>query len=248
MTRKESKHNQAVLAKDQNLFFSPQIEGQLCHFTEEESLHIIRALRKSKGDLIMVTNGNGCIYEAQIIDANPKSCLAEVGTPVLHSVKKETGVHIAISLIKNTERFEWFVEKATEIGIDIITPLICARTEKIKINQERILKIMISSMKQSFRPWLPELNPLVSFKDFVLAENNSQKFIADCSASEEDHLKVKIQKSSGICVLIGPEGDFTSTEKDLAKTHNYISVSLGANRLRTETAGIVACHLGVLGL
>jgi 16S rRNA (uracil1498-N3)-methyltransferase len=194
-----------------------------------------------EGELIRITNGQGQTIIAEIISADKKKTKVKTISKEFTEPSKPKAT-IAISLIKNTNRFEWFVEKATEIGISAIIPLICKRSEKTHFRKERIRSIIISSMLQSQQSWLPEISEPVKFVD-LLKENYQQKFIAHCLSGEKKELKDVSIKSDSKIILIGPEGDFTEEEIQQAIQQNYLPVSLGETRLRTETAGIVAAVL-----
>lgn len=206
---------------------------------EDASKHIIQVLRMKKGEQLQLTDGKGILLTAEIIDEHKKNCtvnkinLEKISSP-------ENNITIAISLIKNTSRFEWFLEKATEIGITEIIPLKCNRTEKQHFRYDRMKGILISAMLQSHQAWLPALHEPSSFDKVVSDNNNHSKFIAHCIDNGHKIELNSCKKSSSSIILIGPEGDFDATEIELALKNNFIPVSLGDNRLRTETAGIVA--------
>ena len=210
--------------------------------SEESSRHIAQVLRMKEGDLITITNGNGQTSTAEIVFPDKKKTKVKV---IQHKFSKRPSpiTAIAISLIKNTNRFEWFVEKATEIGISSIIPLICKRSEKTHFKIERITSILKSAMLQSQQSWLPEISEPVKFQDFIESNNSDQKFIAHCLPEEKSELRNSVQSNSSKIILIGPEGDFTEEEIQKAIEKNYVPVSLGETRLRTETAGIVAAVL-----
>ena len=221
------------------LFFSDTLEEKIT-LTNEEKKHITRVLRKKIGDNIFFTNGKGLLYTGEIT-------AIEKNTPKIEIIKKEKKekihnyyLHIAIAPTKNTNRFEWFLEKATEVGIDEITPILCERSERKKINQERCNRILISSMKQSLKYYLPKLNNPIVFNDFIKQKLDGDKFIAHCLNKDKIKLDKSINKKSNI--LIGPEGDFSEKEITLAIKNNFQSLSLGNSRLRTETAGVIATH------
>jgi 16S rRNA (uracil1498-N3)-methyltransferase len=206
---------------------------------EDASKHIIQVLRMKKGEQLQLTDGKGMLLTAEIIDEHKKNCkvnkinLEKISSP-------ENKITIAISLIKNASRFEWFLEKATEIGITEIIPLKCNRTEKQHFRYDRMKGILVSAMLQSHQAWLPVLNEPISFDKVVSDNNNQSKFIAHCLDNGLKKELKSCEKSTSSIILIGPEGDFVLTEIELALKNNYIPVSLGNNRLRTETAGIVA--------
>ena len=225
------------------LFFLPDLikSSTIAQFSSEESKHIYKVLRKKVGEAILITNGKNFLFEGIISNISKNECLVNI-----QNIKKTTplpySLHVGISLLKSNERFEWFLEKANEIGITEITPLICERTEKKFINEKRFNKILISSMKQSLKTFLPKLNPLKKLKDFVAMQNNNELFIAHCNSSKKNLLVKSIKPNSSNTILIGPEGDFTKKEIEICNKNKFQNVSLGDTRLRAETAGIVACH------
>jgi 16S rRNA (uracil1498-N3)-methyltransferase len=210
--------------------------------SEETSKHIIQVLRMKAGEQLQLTNGKGKVLIAEIITEHKKSTKVKVITASY--IKHRTlNITIAISLIKNSTRFEWFLEKATEIGVSAIIPLICERTEKQNFRRERMKNILISAMLQSQQAWLPELYQPTKLSD-VIKTNSQQKYIAHCIDEEKTSFTNQlINESTDQLILIGPEGDFTKHEIDLAVENNFIPVSLGSTRLRTETAGVVAAVL-----
>lgn len=210
--------------------------------SEESSRHAVQVLRMKEGELIMITNGKGQMLSTEITLADKK----RTKVSIIHndfSERPAPEVAIAISLIKNTNRFEWFIEKATEIGVSAIIPLICNRSEKVRFKPERIRSILISAMLQSQQSWLPEICQPAKLSDVVNEKNYKQKFIAHCLEKEKRQLKDIVKKDVSKIILIGPEGDFTEEEIEHALHQNYIPVSLGETRLRTETAGIAAAVL-----
>lgn len=208
---------------------------------EETSRHIVQVLRMKVGELLNLTDGKGNLITCEIVEEHKKHCTVLV-KETTYKAQSTRRVSVAISLIKNANRFEWFLEKATEIGVREIIPLICERTEKEKFRQDRMQGICISAMLQSQQVWLPLLYEPTEFGKIVKEITVQQKFIAHCSAGLKTQLTSQpINQST--CILIGPEGDFTSAEIELALQHNFIAVSLGDTRLRTETAGIVAATL-----
>ena len=224
-----------------NLFFSNQIENGIAILGEEESAHCIRVLRMKAGDDLFFTDGEGNFYSGTIEEPDSKKCLVRIKETKVAFGKRNHSLHIAIAPTKNIDRFEWFLEKATEIGIDEITPVICQRSERRELKTERLKKVLLSAMKQSLKAYLPKLNEALPLEKFFTSPSVSQKFI--CAMSAGDHLKNNLQKESGSLILIGPEGDFSEAEILSAKKNNFTSVSLGTSRLRTETAGVVACSI-----
>jgi 16S rRNA (uracil1498-N3)-methyltransferase len=225
------------------LFYVPNISGSEIILDETESKHAIRVLRLQKGDQIQVVDGKGGFYLAEIADANPKKCRLTIVNSALDFGKRNFHLHIAIAPTKNIDRFEWFLEKATEIGIDEITPLLTSHSERKTINAERLEKILVSAMKQSLKAYLPQLHELTTFKELIINNKTENKFIAYCEEIQKIHLKDLATKGNNTLILIGPEGDFSPEEIKLAIENGFKVVSLGESRLRTETAGIVACHI-----
>jgi 16S rRNA (uracil1498-N3)-methyltransferase len=225
------------------LFYVPNISGTEIILDETESKHAIRVLRLQKGDQIQVVDGKGGFYLAEIADANPKKCRLTIVNSALDFGKRNFHLHIAIAPTKNIDRFEWFLEKATEIGIDEITPLLTSHSERKTINAERLEKILVSAMKQSLKAYLPQLHELTTFKELIINNKTENKFIAYCDEIQKIHLKDLATKGNNTLILIGPEGDFSPEEIKLAIENGFKVVSLGESRLRTETAGIVACHI-----
>ncbi len=210
--------------------------------SEETSRHICQVLRMKEKERINITNGKGYTVLAEIILADKKKTKVKSIQKYL-SVKPTPQTAIAISLIKNNNRFEWFAEKATEIGISKIIPIICQRTEKTHFKSERVKSILISAMLQSQQSWLPELQEQIKISEVIKDENFDQKFIAHCLDGEKKILKNVVKSNTSKIILIGPEGDFTEDEIQDAIQNNYLPVSLGNTRLRTETAGITAAVL-----
>ena len=206
--------------------------------TEETSKHIIQVLRMKSGEQLQLTNGRGEVITAEIIAENKKAVEVKV-LSTSNIAPLTSNITIAISLIKNTNRFEWFLEKATEIGVSAIIPLICERTEKQHFRQDRMKNILISAMLQSQQLWLPVLHEPVKFSGAVKNASQQKKYIAHCMEEEKIQLSDEVIGQSSI-ILIGPEGDFTPSEIDLAIANKFIPVTLGKTRLRTETAGMVA--------
>ena len=226
-----------------HLFYIPGVSGNSIQLDETESKHAIRVLRLEKGEKVNVVDGKGGFYLAEIADANPKKCLLQVLDTKIEFGKRDFYLHIAIAPTKNNDRFEWFLEKVTEIGIDEITPLITEHSERKTVNTERFEKILVSAVKQSVKAYLPKLNQPVTFKELVKNAAEEKKFIAYVDENHRDHLKNRVQNNDNVLILIGPEGDFSKTEIELALKNGFVPVSLGASRLRTETAGVVACHI-----
>lgn len=226
------------------LFYTPNIEktDKQIIFPKDESRHIAKVLRKNEGDILKVTNGKGFLFTAEIIEANQRQCVAKI-IDVAQELAKKYYLHLAVAPTKMNDRYEWFLEKATEIGIDEITPIICDHSERKTIKLNRYERVLQSAMKQSLHYRLPILNEAISFSEFVQNEIEGQKFIAHC---EENMPRISLKNEAKVketaTILIGPEGDFSPEEIKLALKNEWRAVSLGDSRLRTETAAIVACH------
>ncbi|MGM9831636.1 MAG: 16S rRNA (uracil(1498)-N(3))-methyltransferase [Paludibacteraceae bacterium] len=227
------------------LFYTPDILTSHV-LSEEESQHCVRVLRYTRGDEILLTDGKGNTYTARITNPHPKHCEFEVLTQEKQQKAHDFYLHIAIAPTKNIERMEWMVEKCTEIGVDEITPLLCRFSERKQIRTDRLEKIVLSAAKQSLTPYLPRLNELTDYDTFVRQATEETKFIAHCYKEEKRDLKDEIKRGKSVLVLIGPEGDFSEQEVEEALALGFVPVSLGNSRLRTETAGVVACHTAVL--
>lgn len=225
------------------LFYNPTISEKDTSFVfdKEESKHVIKVLRKKESDILFVTNGLGFLFKTEIVLASDSKC-----TVTILSFEKEepskVQLHLAVAPTKMNERYEWFLEKATEIGIQEITPIICEHSERKVIKNDRFQKIIESAMKQSLHYYIPKFNEPITYKEFVKKDFNGQKFIAHCEETNKKLLKEALILNENITLLIGPEGDFSTKEIKLASENNYIPVSLGKTRLRTETAAVVACH------
>ncbi|MGZ8509076.1 MAG: RsmE family RNA methyltransferase [Chitinophagaceae bacterium] len=213
---------------------------------EDTSRHVVQVLRMKPRELLSLTDGNGILLSAAIVDNHKKYCSVKV-QEIQYKQPTARKVSIAISLLKNANRFEWFLEKATEIGINEIIPMICQRTEKEKFRDDRLKGILISAMLQSQQCWLPLLHKPITFKLLLRQDevvNTSQKFIAHCIEDEKRNLADLVNGSlPSQIILIGPEGDFTTEEIDFAIENNFDAVALGETRLRAETAGIVAATI-----
>lgn len=226
------------------LFFSQEINGSTKEFTfdKNESRHIIRVLRKNEGAIVHITNGQGELFEGKIIIPNDKHCTVTIVSSSTFQKPWNYYLHIAIAPTKNNDRLEWFLEKATEIGIDEITPIICDHSERKVVKMDRMEKIAHAAAKQSLKYHFPQINPPTTFKQFINNKHEGALFIAHCEETEKKTLKSELTKGLKTTILIGPEGDFSTTEINSALANNFIPVSLGNSRLRTETAGVVAVH------
>lgn len=226
-------------------FYKEDLVEPITHVVLDEatSKHMVQVLRMQNGEQIQLTNGRGDLFTAEITDNNRKRCSVKVITTTNHK-PQATNITIAISPVKNNTRFEWFLEKATEIGVTEIVPLICERTEKTALKFDRMKSILVSAMLQSQQCWLPVLHEPVRFNSFVQSSGQQQKFIAHCIDGGKRNLTdLNDESLSSKIILIGPEGDFSAGEIELALQNKFNAVSLGETRLRTETAGIVAATL-----
>lgn len=224
------------------LFYNPSLTSESTEimFDKTESKHIVRVLRKKLGDILHVTNGKGLLFIGSISLVNDSNCIAKIDEIQPQPKPWNYYLHIAIAPTKNIDRFEWFLEKATEIGIDEITPILCSRSERKVLKNDRLEKILESAMKQSLKYQLPKLNELQSLKSFLKSTQKGQLFIAHCDETYRKSFKNELIKNEQITVLIGPEGDFSPEEIHLALANNFTPVTLGKSRLRTETAALVA--------
>jgi len=227
-----------------NLFYQPEIPDILpvnVVLDAEESYHAIRVLRFREGSQIQLTDGQGKLFEGTVLSEDSKACIVSLSA-VSKVPKHPFYLHLAVAPTKNIDRFEWFLEKATEIGIDEITPLICEHSERNSLRLDRLQKILVSAMKQSLNLHLPRLNEPVKFTDFLKNDHTGQKFIGYVEEKQDILLKKAYLTGSDALLLIGPEGDFSKKEVSEAIRGGYTAVSLGNSRLRTETAAVVACH------
>ena len=218
----------------------------------DEAIHAIRVLRLKIGDDIFLIDGKGTFYEAVVTLANSKHCLYKITQTLVQNKTWKGHIHLAIAPTKNIDRIEWLTEKITEIGFDELSFLNCRFSERRVVKNERLERIIVSAAKQSRKSWMPQLNEMVSFKDFISMPHKGLKFIAHCydqfpktdlcSALNKEEIK------KDVLILVGPEGDFSVDEVDLALKNGFQSISLGENRLRTETAGLVAVTIAQFAL
>lgn len=224
-----------------HLFYTPFISGDNITLPEDESKHAIKVMRLTAGNPVQLIDGKGGLFDAVVTVANPKKCVLKIIKSTPEYSYRPFQIHIAVAPTKNIDRLEWFIEKATEIGIDTISFLLCERSERKQINLERLEKVVVSAMKQSIKAYKPQLQDLVPYKDFIKQQTPAQTFIAHL----EDHNRHPLHQmhlTTSTCVLIGPEGDFSPAEIKLAYDYRIQPVTLGNSRLRTETAALVACH------
>lgn len=228
-----------------DFFYSNIIKNNIIVLDLIESNHCLKVLRKSIGDVVNVVDGKGTLFKGKII-SNNKNCKVEIKKIVKDYNKKNYYIHIGISPLKNHNRIEWFIEKSVEIGIDEISFIGCTRTIRKKINIDRLHRTAISAMKQTLKAKIPKINPILKLNQFIEKNSNDNKFICHLEENITNSIfnyRKTFQFNSSSCILIGPEGDFTLDEINFSKKNNFSFLSLGDSRLRTETAGIVACHL-----
>ncbi len=225
-----------------HIFYTPDIVGDEYLLDEQESKHASKVLRLSAGDKVILIDGKGGKYIAEIAGNIGKKVQVQVVSKTIETQRTAHYLHLAIAPTKNIERLEWFLEKATEIGVDEITPLLCRNSERKAIKDDRLERVIIAAMKQSIKPFIPKFNPLTKADDFIKQNHEGGKYIAHCYDREKQALKIATTQNASSLVMIGPEGDFSIEEVELAEANGFQSVELGKERLRTETAGVVACH------
>jgi len=225
------------------LFYTPDIEPHRpdCVLSEDESKHAVRVLRLTVGAPVQLVDGRGGLYAGQIAEAHPKRTIVAIQDYRAAYGQRPYRLHMAVAPTKNMDRIEWFLEKATEVGIDEVTPLICEHSERKEIKPDRLYKVMAAAMKQSQKAYLPLLNAARKFDEFVGWHTGSQKFIAHCGEGPKSYLLDHLEPSGTYVILIGPEGDFSFSEIDRAIGAGYLPITLGTARLRTETAALMAC-------
>lgn len=226
---------------ENTIFFAPDI-FENNELPAEEAQHCVRVLRKREGEDIWITDGKGFFYDAQIAVASQKHCIVNISNTIKPPRLRSFNLQIAFAPTKNIDRIEWFAEKATEIGIDCFSPILCRFSERKEMKLPRIRKILISAMKQSQKAVLPQLDELQTFEKFIKQDFQGRKFIAHCYKGEKSLLKDTYKKGENALILIGPEGDFSEQEVESAIKAGFAPISLGESRLRTETAALVACH------
>ncbi len=227
------------------LFYSQNINQDIITLDAIESGHATRVLRKKLGDTLNIIDGNGTLYSAIIIDDNHKKCMLRIASKSENYGARGYNLHIALAPTKSIDRYEWFLEKSTEVGCDSFTPLLCSRSERKVVKDERSLKVIISAVKQSIKAFTPQMASLTPFAEFMKQDfGASKKFIAHCEeSSEKVLLRDLVCKGESVVVLIGPEGDFSAQEVALAREKGFVEVSLGDCRLRSETAGVFVASL-----
>lgn len=225
------------------LFYTPDVRGDFAYFQEDEARHIVQVLRRKVGDQLCFVDGQGGYYEGNIQETGKKTCVLGIHKAIKPYNERSFSLKMAIAPTKNINRFEWFLEKATEIGVEEIYPILCKHSERKNIRIDRLNKVLIAAMKQSLKAFVPKLHPLQSFSE-VLEQNREakQQYIAHCHRPITESLAAKYQPGKDVVIWIGPEGDFSKPEVGQAIEAGCEEVNLGRSRLRTETAGIVACH------
>lgn len=225
-----------------HVFYTPDITADTYVLSEEESKHCTRVLRLGTGAQVHLIDGRGGLYEAEIVEASKKNVTLKVMNTQLEYQKRNHHLHLVVAPTKNIERLEWFLEKATEIGIDEITPVICDRSERRVVKEDRLYKVITSAVKQSLQAYHPVLNPQINLSSFLKQSNDSEKMIAHCiNGQPRNYISEIVQPGQRYTILIGPEGDFTAAEIELALQSGYKPLTLGNTRLRTETAALAAC-------
>jgi len=225
-----------------HIFYTPELSSDAFTLNEEESRHCSKVLRLGLGDVVHLIDGRGGLYEAEISATTKKNVELKIINKQFEFGKRNHHLHIAIAPTKNIDRLEWFLEKATEIGIDEITPLICNRSERKIVKEERLDKVITSAVKQSLTAYHPQLNQAMAFSDFMKQEFSGERLIAHCmDDSSKQFINEIVAKHQSYIILIGPEGDFSGTEVKTALQNGFKPVTLGTTRLRTETAALAAC-------
>lgn len=223
------------------LFYCPDINpNQIYTLGKEESQHCVKVLRLKENDTLYLTDGQGNLYKAEIVEAMPRSCSVRIIETQAEYGKRDYYLHVAIAPTKNIARIEWFLEKATEMGIDEITPIICDHSEREVVKNERLEKIIVSAMKQSLKAYLPKLNEAIPIKQVILNAKEEQKLICYCQDDDRKKIQDIYKPKESVLIIIGPEGDFSEKEVKEALNNNFQKITLGKERLRTETAGLYA--------
>ncbi len=226
-----------------HLFYTPDIiNDEFYQLNEEESKHAVRVLRLNAGDEVWLTDGKGSMMQAQVLENHPKRCSLQITKRISDYGKRNYRLHMAVAPTKNIARFEWFLEKASEIGIDEISPILCEHSERDTIKTERLEKVITAAVKQSLKAYHPVLNPLKTFSEVLKQHSNEKILLAWCQASKEERIENYLEPKEDVLIFIGPEGGFSEREINEAKAAGVHLVSISLSRLRTETAALVACH------
>lgn len=228
------------------IIFIAKVDGDRGQLTADESWHCAKVLRKKAGDAVHLIDGKGNFYEGTLEVVSEKQCLVKVSKGPIQQTKKNYVLHLAIAPTKQIDRIEWMIEKAVEIGVDEISFIQCKNSERTNIKTERILKIVESAVKQSLQAFIPKVNDLRPIKELMLKASEDQKLIAHCFDSPKSKIKELQFGNKSTLILIGPEGDFTKEEVELAEQNKFVALSLGDTRLRTETAGLYICQAASL--
>ncbi len=231
-----------------NLFYTTDIRDGLLTLSEEESRHCVQVLRHKPGDVIHIVDGRGGLYVAEILETGRKRCIARQLEARQGYGRRPFYLHLAIAPTKSIDRLEWFLEKAAEFGVDEVTPVLCERSERRQLRIDRLEKVLLAAMKQSLKAYLPRLNELTPLPDLLKQQAGGEgaRYIAYLGESVKGHLKDNLRPGENVCILIGPEGDFSEAEARACMDAGFLPVSLGPSRLRTETAGLAACHIANL--
>ena len=225
-----------------NLFYAPNITMPYYQLTEEESKHLIRVLRKGVGDKVCLTDGQGFFYTCHIVDDNSKHCKVEVIEKTVGTDHRNFILQMGVAPTKNISRFEWFLEKATEISIDVIIPFVSFHSERKEVKHDRLNRVITAAVKQSLKSFHPQLKTTMTFKEMIDLPFSGKKYIAYINDEVTQELSAHYSATSDAFILIGPEGDFSPEEVEQAKEKGFVPVKLGPYRLRTETAAVAACH------
>lgn len=223
-----------------HLFYCISLEGDLIELPEEEAHHAVSVLRLKSGDRIGMLDGKGTRVEAELEEVSKRSCTARVMDRTLFQPERTARIHLAVAPTKQMERFEWFVEKAVEVGVDRITPVLTARTERGKLRPDRLERVAVAAMKQSQRTWLPKIDEMIPLSALIVQQLPPQRYFGWCEGRHEA-LMNSYSPANEVLVVIGPEGDLTPQEADELRSASFAAVSIGTARLRTETAALTAC-------
>ncbi len=224
------------------LFYTPDVQSSVYTLNREESRHISKVMRLKVGDIIHLTDGRGRMMECSLLDNDPKGVSVQIVKGLEDYGKRDLHIHMVVAPTKNIDRFEWFLEKATEIGIEEITPILCEHSERKVIRHDRLERVITAAMKQSLKAYHPVLNELTPLKQFLNEDISGRKFIAHLDEKDPKDIKHLYQKEEKVTIMIGPEGDFSSEEVQKAVDTGFEMAALGTSRLRTETAAVAACH------
>lgn len=224
-----------------HIFYEQELQGDAITLSQEESRHCLRVLRMRPGQEAIIVDGKGTRCRAVLQDAGSREAIFAVAARKHQVGKRPFHLHMAVAPTKNIDRFEWFLEKATECGIDEVTPVICEKSERRIIKPQRLEKILVAAMKQSLRAFLPKLNAAIPLEEFLLQPKTSHRFIAHCTEGSKKHLRDIYTPGSDALFLVGPEGDFSERETEAAAAQGFTAISMGEHRLRTETAALALC-------